>query len=160
MIKKGTTGLKLLFSSKEDFQKKAIQNYEQRTTYHSQTRRKRQNTLTCSMKNIDISDICPLVQWPSTIACMGFSITTSPQTSSAPYSGYRPVANTYMLTQSLLGFCKQQEDSGTIQARNKEHREKHKKKRVQGKNQDEYITKEDKHSENDCRGKLDHWGYK
>jgi hypothetical protein len=91
---------------------------------------------------------------------MDFSITTSPQTSSGPYSGYRPVANTYLLTQSLLGFCKQQEDSGTIQARNKEHREKHKKKRVQGKNQDEYIKKEDKHSENDCRGKLDHWGYK
>jgi hypothetical protein len=87
---------------------------------------------------------------------MDFSITTSPQTSSAPYSGYRPVVNTYLLTKFLLRFWKQQEDSGTIQARNKEHREKHQKKILQGKNQDEHIKKEEKCSENDCRGKLDH----
>jgi hypothetical protein len=43
-----------------------------------------------------------------------------------------------------LRFWKQQEDSGTIQARNKEHREKHKKKILQGKNQDEHIKKEEK----------------
>jgi hypothetical protein len=75
---------------------------------------------------------------------MDFSITTSPQTSSAPYSGYRPVVKTYMLTKFLLRFWKQQEDSGMIQARNKEHREKHKKKRLQGKNQDKHIKKRKK----------------
>jgi hypothetical protein len=59
---------------------------------------------------------------------MDFSLTTSPKTSSAPYSRYRPVVNTYLLTKFLLRFRKQQEDSGTIQARNKEHGETQKEK--------------------------------
>jgi hypothetical protein len=49
------------------------------------------------------------------------TISTSPLTSSAPYSGLRPVTSTILRTEFLLQFWKQREDSAILLASNRPH---------------------------------------
>jgi hypothetical protein len=49
------------------------------------------------------------------------TITTSPLTSSAPYSGSRPVTSTILQTEILLQFQRQWEDSAILLASNRPH---------------------------------------
>jgi hypothetical protein len=63
------------------------------------------------------------------------TITTSPLTSSAPYSGYRPVTSTNLRTELLLQFQKQREDSAKLLASNRPHNKDRTKKDRKGKEQ-------------------------
>ncbi len=80
------------FKSKKDFQIRTYRNGQKDQHKWDKTRRKKkrkENTHTCSMNN---SDSLSLLKGLSTVThIIAFYLPQLPLTSSAPYSGYRPV---------------------------------------------------------------------